>query len=44
MDSLLGDFDNATRAGVVSVRGRGDVKGVDNTQLAALSATIEVSE
>ena len=27
-----------------TVRGRGDVKGVDNTQLAALSATIEVSE
>jgi len=42
MESLLGDLDNTTRAGIASVRG--DVRGVDTTQLAALSATIEVAE
>ncbi|MEM1395643.1 MAG: DUF4384 domain-containing protein, partial [Cyanobacteria bacterium P01_H01_bin.150] len=42
MASLLGDLDDTTRASIASVRG--DVRGVDTTQLAALSATIEVAE
>ena len=41
MESLLGDLDDTTRA---SIAVRGDVRGVDTTQLAALSATIEVAE
>jgi hypothetical protein len=42
IESLLGDLDDTTRASIASVRG--DVRAVDTTQLAALSATIEVAE
>ena len=41
MESLLGDLDNTTRANVAV---RGGIRGVDTTQLAALSAIIEVAE
>lgn len=40
--SLLGDLDNSTRASIIAVRS--DVRAVDTTQLAALSAIIEVAE
>ncbi|MEM6754643.1 MAG: DUF4384 domain-containing protein, partial [Cyanobacteria bacterium P01_C01_bin.38] len=42
MESLLGDLDNTTRASIAAVRS--DIRGVDTTQLAALSAIIEVAE
>lgn len=42
IENLLGDLDNTTRASIASVRG--NVRGVDTTQLAALRATIEVAE
>ena len=41
MESLLGDLDNTTRANVAV---RGGIRGVDTTQLAALSAIIEVAD
>ena len=41
IEDLLGDLDNTTRAGI---RVRSGTRGVDTTQLAALSAIIEVVE
>lgn len=44
VENLLGDLDNNTRSGPSILVTRGDVRAVDNTQLAALKATIEVAE
>jgi hypothetical protein len=41
MEALLGDLDRVSRAGIVVTRG---VQAVDTTQLAAISAVIEVVE
>ncbi|HEY9648036.1 MAG TPA: DUF4384 domain-containing protein, partial [Chroococcidiopsis sp.] len=41
IESLLGDFDQSTRAGIAVSRG---IRAVDTTQLAAIATTIEVVE